>query len=196
MTTSLTKPTLHIFARWPEPGKAKTRLIPALGAEGATRVYRKLLEHTVRVARTSGLPLELRISGGEPEQFREWLGDHLTITEQGYGDLGAKLGRASAPGIVIGSDAPGLTAELLQQAAEALEDNSAVIGPADDGGYYLLGFREPAPFAFADMKWSTEKVFAETMARFAAQGIAPKVLPELTDVDTADDLAKFPDFML
>ena len=192
----MTKPTLHIFARWPEPGKAKTRLISALGADGAAKVYRKLLEHTVCVARESGLPIELRVFGGEAEQFREWLGADLEIIDQGDGDLGAKLARATAPGIVIGSDAPGLTADLLQRAAKALENIPAVIGPADDGGYYLLGFREPAPFAFGDMEWSTETVFAETMERFASRGITPEVLPELTDVDTAEDLAKFPDLML
>lgn len=191
----MANPTLHIFARWPEPGKAKTRLIPALGAEGATKVYRKLLEHTIAVARKSGLPLELHIFGGKPQQFAKWLGDDLTIVEQGDGDLGAKLARASAPGMVIGSDAPGLTADLLKQAAKALDHNPAVIGPADDGGYYLLGFRELVPFAFSGMEWSTERVFAETMARFAERGITPAVLPELTDVDTAEDLAKFPDFM-
>lgn len=188
-------PTLYIFARWPEAGKAKTRLIPALGARGAAKVYRTLLAHTVNVARASGLPLELRIHGGKPEQFREWLGGDLAIAEQGGGDLGAKLARAAAPGLVIGSDAPGLTAQLLRQAGEALQTHSAVIGPASDGGYYLLGFREPAPFAFADMVWSTPTVFTETMARFAARGITPAILPELTDIDTAEDLAKFPDFM-
>ena len=186
---------LAIFARYPRPGEAKTRLIPALGADGAALVYRRLLERTVTAARQSGLRFELRVTGAAPARFHEWLGDDLVIVPQGGGDLGERLMRAAAPGIVIGSDAPALTPQLLQAAALALETAPAVIGPAHDGGYYLLGFNAPVPFAFADMEWSTSGVFQETLRRLEANGMAPHFLPPLSDIDTMDDLANWPELL-
>lgn len=186
---------LHIFCRWPEPGKAKTRLIPGFGAEGAALIYTKLLAHTVEVARASGLLFQLRITGAAPDTFRSGLGEDLDVVEQGDGDLTDKLSRVPAPAIVIGSDCPGLTPQHLWAASDALATEEMVIGPASDGGYYLLGYNEDARFAFEDMPWSTDKVFEETLRRFIAQGIRPAVLPELSDIDTAADLEDWPDFL-
>ncbi len=186
---------ISIFARWPEPGKAKTRLIPAFGAVGAAAIYTKLLAHTVEVARASGVPFELRVTGAAPDAFRAGLGEDLQIVEQGEGDLSAKLARVPAPAIVVGSDCPGLTPAVLRAARDTLETDPMVIGPASDGGYYLLGYREDADFAFRDMEWSTPLVFAETLQRFVTAGIRPAVLPELSDVDTAEDLADWPEFL-
>lgn len=186
---------LHIFCRWPEPGKAKTRLIPGFGAEGAAAIYAKLLAHTVEVARASGIPFELRVTGAAPETFKASLGEDLSVVEQGDGDLTDKLSRVSAPAIVIGSDCPGLTPQHLWAAHDTLATEDMVIGPASDGGYYLLGFNRDARFAFEDMPWSTDKVFEETLKRFVAQGIRPAVLPEMSDIDTAADLEDWPDFL-
>lgn len=191
----MAEPLISIFARWPEPGKAKTRLIPAFGADGAAAVYTKLLAHTVEVARASGVPFELRVTGAAPDDFRAVLGDDLQIAEQGDGDLTAKLSRVPAPAIVIGSDCPGLTPAILRAARDTLEAGPMVIGPASDGGYYLLGYRDDAGFAFRDMEWSTPGVFEETLRRFTARGIRPAVLAELGDVDTAADLADWPEFL-
>lgn len=186
---------ISIFARWPEPGKAKTRLIPAFGAEGAAAIYTKLLAHTVKVARASGVPFELRVTGAKPDSFRAELGDDLQIIDQGSGDLTAKLSRVPAPAIVIGSDCPGLTPAVLRAARDTLATDPMVIGPASDGGYYLLGYRGGASFAFRDMEWSTPRVFEETLQRCIAQGILPAILPELSDIDTAEDLADWPEFL-
>ena len=82
-------PLISIFARWPEPGKAKTRLIPSFGEEGAAAIYTKLLAHTVEVARASAVPFELRVTGAAPEDFRAGLGEDLRIVDQGEGDLSA-----------------------------------------------------------------------------------------------------------
>ena len=188
-------PEIAIFARWPEPGKAKTRLIPALGAQGAADLYRKLLELTVREARASGLPFHLRVTGGDPARFRDWLGADLDVRDQGGGDLGEKLTRVPTPGMMIGSDCPGLTAALLREAASVLPNRGAVIGPASDGGYWLLGLAEPCPALFADMAWSTPAVLAETLRRLEANGLSPHLLPELTDIDTGEDLAAWPDLV-
>lgn len=186
---------LHIFCRWPEAGKAKTRLIPAFGPEGAAAIYAKLLAHTIDVARRSGIPFELRVTGAEPDAFRSALGEDLAVVDQGEGDLTDKLARVRAPALVVGSDCPGLTPEHLRSARDTLLAQEAVIGPASDGGYYLLGYNNDAPFAFEDMPWSTDKVFEETLRRFAAQGIRPAVMPELSDIDTAEDLADWPEFL-
>ena len=187
-------PRLSIFARLPVPGKVKTRLIPALGEEGAARLYARLLALTVEVARESGLDFELRVTGGEIGAFQGLFGDDVPVVDQGDGDLGARMARVQAPALLIGSDCPGITAPLLRAAAGALEDRRVVLGPANDGGYYLIGYREPVPFLFEDMEWSTDSVFAETMARLARAQIAPAVLPELADVDEPEDLADWPEF--
>ncbi|WP_370178816.1 TIGR04282 family arsenosugar biosynthesis glycosyltransferase [Alteriqipengyuania sp.] len=192
---AIMSPEIAIFVRWPEPGKAKTRLIPALGAEGAAALYRKLLEMTVREARISGLPFHLRVTGAEPARFREWLGADIDVRDQGGGDLGEKLARVPTPGIMIGSDCPGLTAQLLRDASNALSTHAAVIGPADDGGYWLLGLAEPMPDLFTEMAWSTPAVFPETLRRLKALGVEPHILPELTDIDTGDDLAAWPELI-
>lgn len=186
---------LHIFCRWPEPGKAKTRLIPDFGPEGAAAIYTKLLAHTVEVARESGIPFELRATGAEPDVFRSALGEELRVIDQGEGDLTDKLARVPAPAIVIGSDCPGLTPQHLWAAHDTLATEEMVIGPASDGGYYLLGYNSDARFAFDDMPWSTDKVFEETLRRFVSHGIRPAVMPELSDIDTAADLEVWPDFL-
>lgn len=188
-------PLLSIFARWPRPGEVKTRLIPQFGAEGAARVYTRLLAHTLAVARESGVPFELRVTGGDPELFRAAFGNDLNVVEQGDGDLTARLSAVPPPAMVIGSDCPGLTPAILRAAADTLRTDPMVIGPASDGGYYLLGYNEDAAFAFVDMPWSTDAVFGETVRRFARHGIRPAVLPELADVDTPEDLEHWPDFL-
>lgn len=189
------EPRLTIFARYPEPGKAKTRLIPALGEEGAARVYARMLDATLDSARQSGMPFELCITGGTAEAFAELCGTGIAIVEQGEGDLGERLARVQAPAIVIGSDAPGLTPDLLRQACALLDECEVVIGPATDGGYYLIGFSRPIPFAFEGIPWSTPAVLAETLERLGAQGIEPALLPVLTDVDTPEDLAHWPELL-
>jgi rSAM/selenodomain-associated transferase 1 len=190
----MASPKLSIFARLPVPGKVKTRLIPAVGEEGAARIYARLLAQTVEVAKESGLDFELRVTGGEVMAFHELFGDDTVVVDQGEGNLGAKMARVKAPALLIGSDCPGVTAPLLQAAAAALDDRRVVLGPANDGGYYLIGFSEPVPFLFENMEWSTPRVLPETLARLATHGIGSAILPELADIDTAEDLAEWPEF--
>ena len=190
----MVSPKLSIFARLPVPGKVKTRLIPAVGEEGAARIYARLLAHTVEVARASGLDFELRVTGGEVAAFHDLFGAETQVVDQGGGDLGEKMARVDAPALLIGSDCPGLSVPLLQAAAGALADRRVVLGPANDGGYYLIGFTEPVPFLFEDMEWSTPRVLPETLTRLAARGHGPAILPELADIDTPEDLAQWPEF--
>jgi uncharacterized protein len=183
------------FARFPVAGLCKTRLIPAVGAEGAAAIHTKLVEACIAAMRGSGLLIELRTTGAEAHAFRDWLGSDIAFFDQGEGDLGDRLARAAAPYpvIFIGSDAPDLNAARLIAAAAALRTAPAVIGPAEDGGYYLLGLNAPAPWLFTDMDWGTETVFDETMRRLAAHDIVPIVLEPLADVDRPEDLARWPE---
>ncbi|ABC62166.1 TIGR04282 family arsenosugar biosynthesis glycosyltransferase [Erythrobacter litoralis] len=191
----MSQPSLYIFCRWPAPGKAKTRLIPRFGEAGAAAIYAKLLQHTIAVARASGLPFELRVTGAEPDVFRSAFGEDLAITDQGDGSLSEKLARVPPPAIVIGSDCPGLTEQHLWAASDTLALEEVVIGPASDGGYYLLGYNSDARFAFEGIAWSTDKVFEQTLGRFTERGMRAGILPELSDVDEPDDLEEWPDFL-
>lgn len=187
------EPRLVLFARYPTPGRAKTRLIPALGAEGAARLHRRLTERTLATLRATGLPVEVRTTGAPASAFRYWLGD-ISCTAQGRGHLGARMRRAAAeaPAILVGADVPDLEARHLIAAAEALTRSPVVIGPAVDGGYYLIGVREPMPWLFAPMAWGTDVVRAETLARLAKRGIEPAMLEPLSDLDTPEDLIQWP----
>ena len=183
-----------VFARFPVPGMCKTRLIPAIGPDGAAALHKRLVEQCIAAMRATGHSVEVRTTGAEATAFSEWLGDDIAFVDQGEGDLGDRLARAAAPYpvIFIGADAPDLSAERLSAAVTALENAPAVIGPAEDGGYYLLGLNAPAPWLFNDMTWGVETVFDETMRRFAAHGVTPMVLEPLADLDRPEDLARWP----
>ncbi len=186
-------PRIALFTRYPTPGTAKTRLIPALGADGAAAMHRRLVERTLATVRASGLPFDLRVTGAARERFADWLGNDIPLVDQGEGDLGARLARVAAPMILIGGDAPDVSARHLRAAAMALADAPAVIGPAIDGGYWLLGLREPMPFLFEAMPWGSDAVFAETIARLGARDIEPVRLETLADLDRPEDLARWPE---
>lgn len=187
---------LVIFTRYPMPGAAKTRLIPALGPEGAAALHRRLTERTVAVADASGLAFELRTTGGNAPAFRAWLGD-VAVRDQGTGGLGERLLAAAAPYpvIFIGTDAPDLSAAHLHAADAAVRAGKTVIGAAEDGGYWLLGLPEAVPRVFEGIDWSTETVFSATLARLHAAGQDPVRLPLLSDLDRPEDLVRWPDFM-
>jgi len=147
---------LTIFTRYPKPGRTKTRLIPALGAEEAALLQTAMTGRTVltarHAARSQGFRAEIRFTGGSRRQMRRWLGPGLAYTTQGSGDLGLRMSRAFRDhlherhdaAVIIGSDCPGLTPSIIRQAFNALLDTDLVIGPAADGGYYLIGLKAPA----------------------------------------------------
>lgn len=154
-----------------------------------------MTERTLALLRSSGLPFELRYTGASAAKFQAWLGDAVPLAEQGEGDLGARMARATAGGasILVGADLPDLALQHLEQAVAALRTHPAVIGPAEDGGYWLIGLQTPMPFLFEPMAWGTGVVFAQTMDRFAAHGIGPAVLEQLPDLDRPEDLRRWPD---
>ena len=189
-------PRVSIFARYPVPGKAKTRLIPAIGEAAAAALHRRLVEHTVAVVQASGLPCELRVTGAPLGDFAAWLGRDVPLVAQGNGDLGERLARVPAPVMLIGSDCPDLASWHLQQATQALSSNTAVIGPAADGGYWLLGLSRAIPHCFTDISWSTDAVAGQTRTRLADEGITPAELETLHDCDQPEDLARWPWLLL
>jgi rSAM/selenodomain-associated transferase 1 len=187
-------PRLLLFTRFPEPGRAKTRLIPALGAAGAAALHRCMTERTLATLRATGLPIEVWVTGAPLAAFAEWLGGGTTLRQQGEGDLGARMARALAatPAIIVGADLPALTPAHVAAAAGLLTAGKVALGPAEDGGYYLLGLPAPAPFLFGAMEWGTAAVLAETMRRLDAHGRVFGTLPTLADLDRPEDLARFP----
>jgi rSAM/selenodomain-associated transferase 1 len=188
-------PRLVLFARYPTPGACKTRLIPALGPEGAAQMHRRLTERTVAVLRASGGQITIAHTGAAADAFTAWLGSDVTLVEQAEGDLTARLLAClePAPVIFFGADTPDLTVEHVAAAVAALDHHEVVIGPAEDGGYYLIGMRDPMPELLVNMPWSTERVLPETLARLAARGIVPVLLETLADCDRPEDLARWPD---
>ena len=190
----MTPPRLVLFTRYPQPGLAKTRLIPALGAEGAAELHRRLTERTLATLRQTGLAVEIWVTGAAVAAFEAWLGTDVPIRMQPSGDLGARMDQASRPGpaIVVGSDIPLLAVSHIEEAAALLRRGTVALGPAEDGGYYLIGLPAPAPLLFDDMRWSTSDVRAETIRRLSIGGISYGLLPTLADLDRPEDLARFP----
>lgn len=185
---------LVLFARYPTAGAAKTRLIPALGPEGAAGVHRQLTERTLGVLLGSELPVELHYTGAADADFRAWLGNGFALVEQAKGDLTGRLLAAlyPAPVIFFGADTPDLSAHHVAQAVAALETHPVVLGPADDGGYYLIGMKQPMPELLDHMPWSTDQVMPETLRRLAEAGIPTALLDTLHDCDRPEDLARWP----
>ena len=187
-------PRLVLFARYPTAGAAKTRLIPALGPEGAAEVHRQLAQRTLGVLLDSGFPVELHYTGAEEAAFRAWLGEGFTLVKQAEGDLTDRLVAAlhPAPVIFFGADTPDLSIHHVAQAVAALKTHPVVVGPADDGGYYLIGMKQPMPGLLDHMPWSTDRVMPETLRRLAETGVSPALLDTLHDCDRPEDLARWP----
>ena len=188
---------IALFCRWPAPGAAKTRLIPALGEAGAADLHRRLAEATVATVRESGLSPEIRFTGAGEEEFRAWLGGDLAYADQGGGDLGARMKRAAdpLPVIFLGADCPDLRPEHLRRAVAALDENEVVLGPASDGGYWLIGLARRHDYLFDDMPWGGELVLTATLARLRERGIEPLLLDELADCDRPGDLERWPELL-
>jgi uncharacterized protein len=187
-------PRLVIFARFPNAGAAKTRLIPAIGPEGAAKVHRQLTERTLALLRASKCDVELYYTGAKEDDFQRWLGPGLTLIKQAEGDLTDRLIAALRPTPVIffGADTPDLTSHHIVSAVAALDSHRVVLGPADDGGYYLIGMAQPMPQLLIDMPWSTDQVMPETLRRLAKAGVEPALLETLSDCDRPEDLGNWP----
>lgn len=199
-------PRLIVMTRYPEPGASKTRLSPALGPEGAARLHAELASHCIRrmhaVALGGCVRLEVRATGGSARQVRGWLGRRVTVRDQGQGDLGKRLANAAGQAfregasavILVGSDAPELGGSHIREALDALQHADVVVGPAADGGYYLLGIsaacasRAIPAVLESHVPWSSSAVLEVTLTRAAEAGLSTELLGQLADVDRAEDL--------
>jgi hypothetical protein len=195
-----------MLTRLPVPGRAKTRLVSALGPAGAAALHRDLTEHVAlevsALGATGEAEVEIWHDGGTSGQMQSWLGALPRYRRQpAAGDLGARLlvilegafGAGAGRCVAVGSDCPAMTADHLRQALRALEGADLVLGPAADGGYWLVGLRTSAarkalPRLFEGVSWGSTAVLRETLERAAALGLAPVLLEELPDVDREEDL--------
>lgn len=188
-----------VFTRLPRAGESKTRLIPALGPEGAARLQERMTRQVVGRAwshtAVTGGRLVVAATGCTPGEMRSWLGP-VEVVPQGDGDLGDRLfrviesefRRGAGKVIVVGADCPGLHEGHLVEAEDALERSDLVFGPARDGGYYLVGMKRPLRFLFQSMPWGTSEVLPRSLAAAKSQGIATETIERLSDIDEAGDL--------
>jgi rSAM/selenodomain-associated transferase 2/rSAM/selenodomain-associated transferase 1 len=193
--------TLILFARHPIAGRAKTRLIPALGAEGAAALHRRLVLRALRTGheacRAGHADFEVHFDGGTEQAMSHWLGDNARFLPQASGDLGERIAGAfeesfragSTATVIIGSDCPDLSPEVISTAFARLTETPVVLGPAQDGGYYLIGMSRPVPELFRGIPWGTDRVLADSLAVLERRGWKAAMLNPLTDIDRPEDLA-------
>lgn len=193
------KRTLILFTRYPEVGKVKTRLTESISPEMAAELHKKMTEDTLckmkEIPKGENTSLKIFYEGGSYADMKKWLGD-FKIKKQAGKNLGERLCGAfrkefekkTAKVVVVGSDCPGLTATIIKKAFLKLAENDLVIGPAEDGGYYLIGLKRPADLLFKDISWGTDKVLAETEKVAGHLNMNIYKLQTLSDVDRPQDL--------
>jgi rSAM/selenodomain-associated transferase 2/rSAM/selenodomain-associated transferase 1 len=196
----MSRQRLIIFTRYPEPGKVKTRLIPVLGKEGAASLHQAMTERTLMWAKSLSRKkpdlIEIWFEGGNRQRMEEWLGPEFNYFPQGGGDLGERMARAFQENfqrgkkevVLVGADCPELTTFHGQAAFDALKNHDLVLGPTNDGGYYLIGLKRMVPKIFRSVAWGTDTVHHETQERAKNKGISVKNLNILHDVDVPQDL--------
>jgi rSAM/selenodomain-associated transferase 1 len=200
MKSSQTQEQLIVFTRYPEPGKTKTRLAHTLGEQGAADLHRNLAERTLsmvlQLQQMRAVEVKVYFEGGDLQLMEKWLGPGFIYQPQENGDLGERLVGACSDAfkqghkrvVVIGSDCPDLTTTHIEQAFKALYHKDLVLGPATDGGYYLIGMNRENKSLFTQIPWSTEAVMASTLKAGEKLALAIETLETLSDVDRPEDL--------
>jgi uncharacterized protein len=192
------KKTIYIlFAKNPEPGKVKTRLAEGIGPDAAARLYRAFLEDILASLIELRQPFTVAYTPADAGEYFEGSagGADELFPQKGY-DLGERMqnaflrqfGRGYDKVILIGSDIPLLSPEILEEARQALTDHPAVLGPSRDGGYYLVGLRKSVPGLFAGIEWGSDRVLRDTVSILRRQRCNYRILPELCDIDRSEDL--------
>jgi rSAM/selenodomain-associated transferase 1 len=183
------KQHLIIFTRYPEPGKTKTRLIPALGEVGAANLQQQMTEYTIfqvkELQKITTVSVEVRFTGGDLEKMQNWLGNDLRYQLQGEGDLGTRMKRS-----LINAFSQGAEKIIIigTAAFEQLNVFNLVLGPALDGGYYLIGLQQPIAKLFANIPWGTAQVFSKTVEIAQKLNLSIGYLQPLADIDCPKDL--------
>lgn len=187
---------IAVFARAPVAGQAKTRLIPRLGAEGAARLQRQLIERALaRAQSVRGVRVTLWTTADDADAFALAEAAGATVRLQQGHDLGSRMSNAFAetldgarPMLLIGTDCPAQTAADLETAIAILREADAVIQPAEDGGYVLIGMKQFHPALFEQVAWGSATVLAATRARATDRGVRLAELPMNWDLDRSEDL--------
>jgi len=190
------------FVKHLDTGAVKTRLGSELGEKKSRELYLCFVQDMLGTLNKTGHPCRVHITPPDTEpQFRKWLGDQYEYAAQAQGDLGERMERAFQQAfedgferaVLIGSDIPDISPYTMKEALRALKANDAVIGPAKDGGYYLIGFSTQSflPAVFSGIDWSTSRVFKQTMDVFFEAEYTVHTLPKWHDVDTVEDLRAF-----
>ncbi len=192
------KNALLIFIKNPMLGKAKTRLAATVGDEEALRIYKELLRHTRQITEKVSVRRFLFYSHFI-DNNDDWSASNFEKHLQASGDLGTKMmyGFSAAfqetneKVVIIGSDCASLTPEIVRAAFQKLDETDFVIGPADDGGYYLLGMNTFMPAVFKNIEWSTDRVFSDTIQIISTLNKTYSLLPTLSDIDHEEDWKKY-----
>jgi rSAM/selenodomain-associated transferase 1 len=191
---------IAVFARWPEPGRVKTRLSPALPPALACELHRAMLGDALAAAAAARAESRALIWADAPAERSAFpVPSGFEVRDQRGADLGARLEHAFAEmlrgpddrAVVLGADCPDLDAARIGQAFDILAARDLVLGPARDGGYYLIGLRHPAPGLFRNVTWSTPRVLAQTLERAGELGLRVAQLAPLDDLDSPADLVRW-----
>jgi uncharacterized protein len=194
---------LLIFTRYPTPGKVKTRLIPKLGVDGAAKLHKFLTEHVVaqalKLAKRIDVSVEIVFADSDFVSMRTWLGEDPVYSRQADGDLGERMRIAfeqafdsgASKVVLIGSDLPDLSVSILAAAFEELGNADVALGPAADGGYYLIGLKAPFPELFTGIRWSRPGVLENTLEKIQGKRKTYGLTEMLNDVDVPKDLERF-----
>lgn len=191
---------LIVFTRFPTPGQTKTRLIPTLGEAGAAELQRMLSDYTFKtccdLANKRPLAIEVHYEGGNRADVKKWIPAVMQGKPQCQGSLGERLIHAFTRGfnagmervIIIGADCPFVTSEIFSQGYDLLLANDLVIGPANDGGCYLIGLSKPLYFLWQNIDWGTDKVLCQIIEISRNHGVTLSYLQPLSDIDRPEDL--------
>lgn len=195
-----------LFTRYPQPGKVKTRMIEHLGPQGAAALHVQLTEQVIRkiepALRSKKIQLQIYYCEGSELEMRAWLGDSCSYHCQQGRDLGERMAKAFAESwqqgagqvLLIGSDCPDIDAVVISCGLKKLRDYDLILGPAADGGYYLIGLRSFAygyKHLFDGITWGTELVLQQTILKAKEVGLRWTLLPQLHDIDRPEDLVHF-----
>lgn len=189
---------LGVFVKVPEPGTVKTRLVPPLNAEEACRLYTAFLDDLfARVGRLRRVRGTVFYSGESPDKLTDVIPHGYNVYPQRGGSLGERLQAAFQTllegddrlALIIGSDSPDIPIQYVKRAFLKLKHKDVVLGPACDGGYYMVGLKSPAPELFDDIDWGGQTVFEQTLERIYQRGLALSIMPLWYDVDTSASLS-------
>lgn len=189
---------LIIFGKYPESGKVKTRLAKSIGEDKAAEAYVRLMNYTLELS--TKLDCDTCLAYSDDNHLEEWNSQvDFVITQKGE-DLGERMmdsfeqwfEKGYERIVLIGSDCAELRTDIIEDAFEGLEYNEVVVGPAEDGGYYLIGTNTHLPVLFEDMEWSTEEVFENTFHRIRWAKVGAEFLEKLSDVDEYIDAQRVP----